>query len=114
MFHATELATAAQHKLPLTVCIFNDGGYGILRFLQNSRFGGRINETDLGFMDFTAMAKSMGCNGERVTSVPTLESALATAAASQGPYLIDIDVRGMELIGGMRLPEELADAALES
>ena len=40
MFHATELATAVQHELPVTVCIFNDGGYGILRFLQSSRFEG--------------------------------------------------------------------------
>ncbi len=104
LFHATELATAAQHGLPVTVCIFNDGGYGILRFLQNSRFEGRINETDLGFMDFTAMAKSMGCAGERVESPAGLEAALATAAASSGPYVVDIDVRNMELIGGMRLP----------
>lgn len=104
MFHATELATAAQHGLPITVCIFNDGGYGILRFLQNSRFGGRINETDLGYMDFTMMARSMGCAGERVDSVAGLEAALATAAASDGPYVVDIDVRNMTLIGGMRLP----------
>lgn len=112
MFHATELATAAQHKLPIIVCIFNDGGYGILRFLQHSRFEGRINETDLGFMDFTAMARSMGCDGERVTSVDGLTAALATAAAGEGPYVIDIDVRNMQLIGGMHLPAELADAAL--
>jgi len=106
MFHATELATAAQHNLPLTLCIFNDGGYGILRALQNARFEGRINETDLGFMDFTAMAQSMGCKGERVDSVAGLEAALSTAAATQGPYVIDIDVRSMTLIGGMRLPAE--------
>ncbi len=105
MFHATELATAVQHELPVTVCIFNDGGYGILRFLQSSRFEGRINETDLGFMDFTLMAKSMGCAGERVDSVAAFEAALANAAASKGPYVVDIDVRKMTLIGGMRLPE---------
>jgi len=105
MFHATELATAVQHELPVTVCIFNDGGYGILRFLQSTRFEGRINETDLGFMDFTLMAKSMGCAGERVDSVAGLEAALATAAGRKGPYVIDIDVRKMTLIGGMQLPK---------
>ena len=106
MFHATELATAAQHGLPITVCIFNDGGYGILRALQRSRFDGRINETDLGFMDFTAMAESMGCKGERVSTVEGLGAALNTAADQKGPYVIDIDVRSMTLIGGMQLPAE--------
>ncbi|MEE2785380.1 MAG: thiamine pyrophosphate-binding protein, partial [Pseudomonadota bacterium] len=42
MFHATELATAAQYKVPLIICIFNDSGYGVLRWLQDNRFG-RIN-----------------------------------------------------------------------
>jgi len=107
MFHATELATAAQHQLPITVCIFNDGGYGILRALQRGRFDGRINETDLGFMNFTAMAESMGCKGERVESVAALETALSTAAKQQGPYVIDIDVRSMTLIGGMQLPDQV-------
>ena len=107
MFHATELATAAQHQLPITVCIFNDGGYGILRALQRGRFDGRINETDLGFMDFTAMAESMGCKGERVESVAALETALSAAAKQQGPYVIDIDVRSMTLIGGMQLPDQV-------
>ena len=76
-----------------------------MRALQRGRFDGRINETDLGFMDFTAMAQSMGCQGERVESVAGLETALSTAAAQQGPYVVDIDVRSMTLIGGMQLPE---------
>ncbi len=110
MFHATELATAAQYQLPVTVCIFNDGGYGILRALQRGRFDGRINETDLGFMDFTAMAASMGCPGERVDSVAGLTAALAKAQQSAGPYVIDIDLRCLELIGGMQLPADMMES----
>ena len=110
MFHATELATAAQYQLPVTVCIFNDGGYGILRALQRGRFDGRINETDLGFMDFTAMAASMGCPGERVDSVAGLTAALAEAQQAAGPYVIDIDLRCLELIGGMQLPADMPDS----
>ena len=47
MFHATELATLAQYHLPVIVILCNDSGYGVLRWLQDTRFG-RINETDLG------------------------------------------------------------------
>ena len=37
MFHATELATAAQYQVPMVICVFNDGGYGVLRWLQEER-----------------------------------------------------------------------------
>jgi acetolactate synthase I/II/III large subunit len=91
MFHATELATAAQYQVPLVICVFNDGGYGVLRWLQDTRFG-RINETDLGKVDFAVMAESMGVPGRRVRSVTEFEEALDAGMAAPGPYLIDVDM----------------------
>jgi acetolactate synthase-1/2/3 large subunit len=91
MFHATELATAAQYQVPLVICVFNDSGYGVLRWLQDTRFG-RINETDLGKMDFARMAESMGVPGQRVSNVAEFEQALDAGMAAPGPYLIDIDM----------------------
>ncbi|MCZ6619889.1 MAG: thiamine pyrophosphate-binding protein [Gammaproteobacteria bacterium] len=91
MFHATELATAAQYRVPLVIVVFNDCGYGVLRWLQDTRFG-RINETDLGKMDFTMMAGSMGVPGQRVQNVADFEAALDVALETDGPYLIDIDM----------------------
>lgn len=95
MFHATELATAAQYQVPLVVCVFNDGGYGVLRWLQDTRFG-RINETDLGKMDFAKMAESMGVPGERVQDVGSFEAAIERGLAAGGPYLIDVDMEHFE------------------
>ena len=91
MLHATELATAAQYRIPVLVCVFNDGGYGVLRWLQDTRFG-RINETDLGKMDFAGMAAGMGVPGERVRSVDAFEEALRRGMATDGPYLLDVDM----------------------
>jgi acetolactate synthase-1/2/3 large subunit len=91
MFHATELATCAQYQVPLIICVFNDSGYGVLRYLQQNRFG-RINETDLGKVAFAQMAQSMGVPGERVASVAEFATALDTALSVQGPYLIDVDM----------------------
>ena len=91
MFHATELATCAQYQVPLIICVFNDSGYGVLRYLQQSRFG-RINETDLGKVAFAQMAQSMGVPGERVDSVDAFADAMDRALAAQGPYLIDVDM----------------------
>jgi len=91
MFHATELATAAQYGVPLVVCVMNDHGYGVLRWLQDTRFG-RINETDLGKMDFVKMAESMGVPGEHVGSVEAMDAAVQRGLDSGGPYLIDVDM----------------------
>jgi acetolactate synthase-1/2/3 large subunit len=91
MFHATELATAAQYQVPLVICVFNDSGYGVLRWLQETRLG-RINETDLGKVDFAKMAESMGVPGQRVRSVEAFEAALDVGMAAAGPYLIDVDM----------------------
>ena len=91
MFHATELATCAQYQVPLIICVFNDSGYGVLRYLQQNRFG-RINETDLGKVAFAQMAQSMGVPGERVESVDAFADAMDRALATPGPYLIDVDM----------------------
>jgi acetolactate synthase-1/2/3 large subunit len=91
MFHATELATAAQYRVPLVICVFNDAGYGVLRWLQDNRFG-RINETDLGKVNFAEMAASMGVPGQRVGSAAEFAAAVELGMATQGPYLIDVDM----------------------
>lgn len=107
MFHATELATAAQYQIPLVICVFNDSGYGVLRWLQDTRFG-RINETDLGKMDFARMAESMGVPGRRVQSVAELEAALDSGMSAPGPYLIDIDMEHFAPMEISVMPKKLA------
>jgi acetolactate synthase-1/2/3 large subunit len=104
LFHATELATAAQYHLPLAICVFNDGGYGVLRGLQHNRFEGRIHETDLGVVDFVAMGESMGVPGIRVRTAQAFDAALATALAMPGPYLLDIDMLSLEPMKGALMP----------
>ena len=54
-----------RHEVPLVVCVFNDSGYELLRWLQDNRFG-RINETDLGKIAFAKMARSMGVPARRL------------------------------------------------
>ena len=106
MLHATELATAAQYQLPLVVCVFNDGGYGVLRGLQSTAFDGRYSDTDLGFVDFAAFGKSMGVLGETVTSAGGFKQAFEKAMSAPGPYLINIDMRKLEPMQGSMLPAD--------
>ena len=104
MFHATELATAAQYRVPVIVCVFNDRGYGVLRGLQANRFEGRINETDLGVVDFVAMAKSMGVPGRLVRSIADFDLGFKDALGTNGPYLLEIDMLALEPMKGSILP----------
>ncbi len=113
MFHATELATAAQYEVPLVVCVFNDSGYGVLRWLQSNRFG-RINETDLGKVAFAQMAQSMGVPGERVQSVEGFAAALDNAMAVEGPYLIDVDMEHFAPMEISVMPKKKVEVDIKS
>ena len=112
MFHATELATAAQYQVPLVILVFNDSGYGVLRWLQDTRFG-RINETDLGKVAFAKMADSMGVPGARVQSVSEFEQHLKTAMATEGPYLIDIDMAHLDPMEISIMPKKTVELGMD-
>jgi len=106
MLHATELATAVQYQLPLIICVFNDSGYGVLRGLQSRQFEGRFGDTDLGFVDFAAMARSMGMEGTTITSLDGFNAAFSSALTREAPYLINIDMRSLKPMEGSILPAE--------
>ncbi len=104
LLHATELATAAQYQLPMVICVFNDGGYGVLRGLQSREFEGRYSDTDLGMTDFSLMAESMGVRGVTIESLADFQSAFKEAIKVDGPTLLHIDMRKLEPMQGSILP----------
>jgi acetolactate synthase-1/2/3 large subunit len=95
MLSVGELATAVQQALPLITCVFNDHGYGILRFIQDLTLGGRRSAVDLVTPDFATLAESMGMAGESVTTVDGFADAYARALERDGPTLVDIDITQM-------------------
>ena len=107
MLTIAELSTLAQFRVPLTVCVFNDRGYGVLRGIQSATFDGARNDVDLATPDFVALAQAMGVPGEAVKDLEGFERAFATSVASDGPYLIEVDLTAlapMEIpIGGQEL-----------
>ena len=55
-----ELATLAQEKANVTLLIMNDGGYGVMRGIQDKYFGGRQYYNELHTPDFTLLAQAIG------------------------------------------------------
>ena len=86
-----ELATAAQYRLPLVVCVFNDGGYGVLRTIQ-AAVSDRTFGVDLHTPDFAAVALGMGVDAVGVTGVDEFAEQFARAVAQERPVLLDIDM----------------------
>ncbi|QEY25559.1 benzoylformate decarboxylase [Neisseria zalophi] len=86
------LWTAAQHKLPLTVIVLNNGGYGALKSF--SKFLGATNTPgmDLPSIDMVKIAEGYGCNTSRVDNTADLDNALTKALNDPHTHLIDVVV----------------------
>ena len=83
-----ELATLAQERLPVTVLVVDDGGYGMLRHDQQV-FGHDERGVDLIGPDWLAVAAAFGIAAEEAAAAGApLHEALVKAAASGGPRLV--------------------------
>jgi acetolactate synthase I/II/III large subunit len=96
-----ELATAAQERARVTFVLFNDGGYGILRNLQDTHFDGRRFGVDLVTPDFMALGESFGVWTGQVRSSVEMGPVLKEALHQDGPALIEVD---MAAVGPMAIP----------
>lgn len=95
MLSIGELATVVELQLPLVVCVFNDRGYGVLRWLQDVTYGGRQSAVDLATPDFAGVGRAMGLEAQTVTSAHDFEAIFQTAVDSGRPWLIDVDLTAM-------------------
>ena len=91
-----ELASLAQAQLPLTVCVFNDHGYGVLRGIQSATFAGEAHDVDLATPDFAMLARAFGIPSSRVDSVASFDKAFADSVAAEGPVLIEVDLTALQ------------------
>ena len=91
LFAVGDLATAVQEKLPLTVLVVNDEGYGMLRFDEEERFG-RTFAADLETPDFVKLAEAFGVKA-RVAKPKDVGEALSWGFKQKGPALIEVRAR---------------------
>jgi thiamine pyrophosphate-dependent acetolactate synthase large subunit-like protein len=88
MYACGELATVVQERIPITIVLVDDGGYGMLRFDQlqagEAPFG-----VDLLTPDFAALAASFGLPSTRVDGFGSeFEQALRESVAANEPRMI--------------------------
>jgi thiamine pyrophosphate-dependent acetolactate synthase large subunit-like protein len=88
LFACGELATVAQEKLPMTIVIVDDGGYGMLRFDQQLA-GHETYGVDLVTPDYVALAQSFGIRAQAVEGLADeFSAALAEHVASDEPSVL--------------------------
>ena len=86
-----EMETAVRFKLPMTVVIGNDGGWGQIRNPQLSFFGvERQVATSLPYTRFDQMVEALGGKGVQVTEPQNLRPALENALASEDVTCINV------------------------
>src|SRR3954469_1135089 len=93
-YHLAELETARRCRIPATIIINNNSGFGQnltgVRRISGNRPGRGEELIRFGPTDFTEVAKSFGVRGIRVEQPQDLAPALQQALAADEPVLVDV------------------------
>jgi acetolactate synthase I/II/III large subunit len=92
-----ELATIANHALPVKIIVMNNGYLGMVRQWQELFYNNRLSQVELSsFPDPEKLAGAYGFRGSTVDSPKELKAALETAVSEPGPYLLNVKVSPFE------------------
>jgi acetolactate synthase I/II/III large subunit len=105
LMNSQEIETAVREHVPLTVLIWQDDAYGLIKWKMNLEIG---RDVAIGFSnpDFVAYAESFGARGYQVRAAGDLLPMLSEALASDGVSVIACPVDYAE---NLRLTGELGE-----
>ena len=111
-YTAHELATLAQHDLPVKILLVNDSAYGIIGYLQRTQFG-HTHEVNLKNPDFCVLAEAHGIAAQRVTDFDGLRRQLPGWLNAPGPALLEwrTDLKAPWEVGAIHRPKSLPTKA---
>jgi 3D-(3,5/4)-trihydroxycyclohexane-1,2-dione acylhydrolase (decyclizing) len=109
----SELVTAVQERLNITVIVIENGGYQAIRALQIAKtgadFGNEFRARDendgrlsgpIVSVDYAANARSMGCTVYGATSLEEVAGAIQSARSDPGPSVVVVTVEPHRLLTG--------------
>ena len=92
-----ELATIANHGLPIKIVVMNNGYLGMVRQWQELFYNNRLSQVELNtFPDPEKLAGAYGFKGRTVERPSELAKALEEAVAEPGPFLLNVKVASFE------------------
>ncbi len=94
-----ELATIANHALPIKIVVMNNGYLGMVRQWQELFYNNRLSAVQMeSFPDAERLAAAYGFKGSTVDKPSGLASALEAAIQEPGPYLLNVTVSPFESV----------------
>lgn len=112
LYHATELATAAHHRIAAVAIVFDNQSFGNVRRLQADHWGGRLIACELTNPDFCRFAESFGVASFRAHTPAELERSLKAALALDAPALVHVPCGEMPSPWDMILMPRVRQSAL--
>jgi len=97
----TELSTAVENKLPIKVCILNNGYMGMVRQWQELFYGKRYAMSYLSNPDYAKLAEAMGAVGLTVEKKEDVPQVIQTMLAEKRPCVVDFRVEREENVWPM-------------
>ena len=89
----TELWTAVQEKIDIVFVVMNDKGYGVIKHIQDTLYGGRHYFGDLLGPDLEKLSEVAGINYVKVDQADGLEEGMSKALAVTGPSIVEVDMK---------------------
>jgi acetolactate synthase I/II/III large subunit len=87
-----ELETAVREGAHVIAIVFDNEQFGMIHTAQAAIGSADAPGTDLGALDFAAVARACGARGVRVESDSAFENVLRTALAASGPSVIQLSL----------------------
>jgi len=97
----TELATAVENKLPIKVCILNNGYMGMVRQWQELFYNKRYSKTYLSNPDYATVAEALGAVGITVDKKSDVPVAIKKMLGQKRPCVVDFKVEREENVWQM-------------
>lgn len=91
LMNVQELETGHRLGTDVVYLIFNDNGYGLIKWKQMGKYNNEFG-VDLGNPDFVKLAESFGARGYRVNDASELAPILHEAYSGPGSAVIDVPV----------------------
>lgn len=114
LMNCQELATVAEHGLPVKVFVLNNGFLGMVRQWQEAFYAKRYSSVHLANPDFVLLSQAFGVPAKRVEAPGELEDAVALTLATDGPALLDCRVDPEENVLPFIPPNRRPDAGRTS
>lgn len=95
-----EIGTLVEEQADVTLIVMNDGGYGVIRNIQDAHYGARRMYTDLRNPSFETLSAAYGLPYLRVDA-DTGFAPVGEAVRRRGPVMVEVDMASIGPFGVM-------------